>query len=117
MRYTPSHEWVCEKDGLVGITEFAAKELGDVVYVQMPELGKILKVGEEACVLESTKAAADVYTPVSGEVIAINEEALSTPSLISLDPEKKGWLFKLRLTKKEEIDALMQRSEYQAMVE
>ena len=108
IRYTPTHEWVQIEGvvGTVGISAHAQKELGDVVFVQLPKIGEILAAGAEACVVESTKAAADIYSPLSGTVIAVNENLLSTPSLLNHSPEKDGWLYKLKISHPEEIDAL-----------
>lgn len=104
MKFTDSHEWVkIEGDvATVGITSFAQKELGEIVYVELPRVGKQMQRGEEAAVLESTKAAADVYAPLSGEVIAINQELQTKIDKIHRSPEEEGWLFQLKLSKKEE---------------
>jgi glycine cleavage system H protein len=118
MRYTPSHEWIEIKEGLgtVGITNFAQKELGEIVFIQLPKVGALLKAGEEACVLESTKAAADVYSPASGKVVAVNEELAKSPSLLNKSPESAGWLFKLALSKPEESAKLLSQADYQKLV-
>lgn len=96
MHYTPTHEWL-HPDGTVGITHHAQKQLGEIVYVELPKIGQVLHTGEQACVLESTKAAADVYSPASGKVTAINTLLLQSPSLINQAPESEGWLYKLEL--------------------
>jgi len=108
MKYTETHEWVSVKDstGTVGITLFAQKELGDIVYVELPKVGKHVKKGEEAVVLESTKAAADVYSPVSGTITEVNTLLNQTPELVNQDPERGGWLFKLSLSNEKELDEL-----------
>ncbi len=110
--FTPSHEWI-DASGTVGITAFAQKELGEIVFVQLPKIGSALKMGEEACVLESTKAAADVYAPVSGKVIAVNSEL----SLLNKSPESAGWLFKLTLDNPAELKGLMTQEEYQTSIQ
>ncbi|MBU6383965.1 MAG: glycine cleavage system protein GcvH [Verrucomicrobia bacterium] len=117
MRYTDSHEWIeCKgKVGTVGITDYAQKELGDIVSVELPKVGQILKAKQEACVLESTKAAADVYTPVSGKVIAVNEALKKDASLINRDAQKAGWLFQIELSNPQEVDRLMTEKEYTEM--
>ena len=101
LKYTQSHEWVrLEDDGVtavVGITDHAQEQLGDLVYVELPEVGRNLDAGEECAVLESVKAAADVYSPVSGEVTAINERVTETPETVNQSPYEDGWLFKVRL--------------------
>ncbi len=118
MRYTKTHEWV-KQDGssaTVGITRFAQKELGEVVFVELPKVGTSLRTSDEACVLESTKAAADVYSPVSGKVVAVNEEAQKNLSLVNQDPEGKGWLFRIQLSDPKEIDKLLTVDQYQKTV-
>lgn len=114
MKFTETHEWIEVKNGLgtVGVTDYAQKELGDIVYVELPEVGKSVKVGEEAAVLESTKAAADIYAPVSGEIVDVNKALLDTSELINTAPETKGWIFKVRLDNPAELDDLMDRDAY-----
>lgn len=119
MKYTESHEWVNvhEKKGRVGITSHAQKELGEVVFLQLPKIGDELKVGQEAAVLESTKAAIDIYSPVSGKVIAINEALAGDISLINSEPEKSGWLFEVELSSVAELELLLEQATYQALVQ
>lgn len=116
MKYTESHEWIDIKDGfgIVGVTHFAQKELGDIVYVELPIVGKKIKKGEEVAVLESTKAAADVYTPVSGTIVEVNTSLSNESSLVNRSPEKEGWIFKLSLEDLRELDSLMKADEYHA---
>ena len=118
-KYTPSHEWI-EIDGgqgLVGITNYAKGEFGDIVYIELPVVGKHVSSGEEIVVLESTKAAADIYAPVSGEIIEVNEALQKDLSFLNQDPEGKGWLFKMTLSPREEEESLLlNASEYQAMI-
>lgn len=116
MKFTETHEWIDVKDGigLVGVTEFAQKELGDIVYVELPTPDKSVKKGEEAAVLESTKAAADVYAPVSGKILSANTALNDTPELVNSSPENKGWLFKIALTDPKELDALLDAETYKA---
>lgn len=119
MKFTDSHEWIKpETDDLafVGVTQYAQKELGDVVFVELPILNKALKQGEEVAVLESTKAAADIYSPVSGTIIAVNEALREKPEMINQSPEEKGWIFKIRLSKPEELEDLKDEQAYQSMV-
>lgn len=111
MKFTDSHEWITP-DGTVGITQFAQKELGEIVYVQLPAIGKKLEAGKEAAILESTKAAADIYAPASGTVIAVNEALRDQPQLLNQDPEKAGWLFRLELSHPSELDQLLDRESY-----
>ena len=114
MRYTESHEWVRAegKEATVGVSDYAQGELGDIVYVELPTIGAEVTAGEEIAVLESTKAAADVYTPLSGKVVAVNEQLNDQPELINQAAEGEGWIFKITLTKPEELDALMDTSNY-----
>lgn len=118
MKYSPSHEWVMLEGsiGCVGITEHAQKELGEVVYVELPAIGKKVKAGEEIAVLESTKAAADLYSPVSGEVVEINQDLVNTPSKINMSPENEGWLFKIKLDNLPEYDALLDQQHYLKLI-
>jgi glycine cleavage system H protein len=118
MRYAETHEWI-EVDGeigTVGISAFARNELGEIVYVELPKIGKQVKKGEEAAVLESTKAAADVYSPVSGTIVEVNSGLVEHPEWILHFPEgqaeEQGWLFKLRLSAPNELDALMNQEDY-----
>ena len=114
LKFTNSHEWIqIDGDiGTIGITTHAQKELGEIVYLELPPLGKKVALGEEACVLESTKAAADIYAPVSGEVVAINTDLKDSIHTINQDPQKSGWLFKLKLSHPHEIDELLDEAEY-----
>ncbi len=98
LKYAKSHEWVrAEADGslTVGITDHAQELLGDLVFVELPEVGADLEAGDECCVVESVKAASDVYAPVSGSVVAVNEAVVDSPELVNSDPYGEGWLFKL----------------------
>lgn len=116
MKYTDSHEWIEFKDGIgtVGVSNHAQKELGDIVFVELPKLQKNVKQGEEAAVLESTKAAADVYAPVSGTIIEVNQTLTDNPDLVNKSPESNGWLFKIKVHQPQELDDLMDAQEYQA---
>ncbi|WP_042281033.1 glycine cleavage system protein GcvH [Candidatus Protochlamydia sp. R18] len=119
MKYTDSHEWVVLESpdvARIGVTQFAQKELGDIVYVELPTLHKKVTAGQEVVVLESTKAAADVYSPVSGEIIEVNQNLSTQPELINQSSEKEGWLFKLRLSNSSELDLLMDEKDYHAML-
>ncbi len=116
MKYTESHEWVELQDGIatVGVTNHAQKELGDIVFVELPIVGKNVKAGEEAAVLESTKAAADVYAPLSGTITEVNQLLNNSSELINQSPEQNGWLFKLKIDDNKEYDRLMDSSTYLA---
>jgi glycine cleavage system H protein len=113
-RYTKDHEWI-RLDGevaTVGITEHAQEQLGDIVYVELPEIGKKVEKGGDAAVVESVKAASDVYSPASGEVVAVNESLGSTPASINEEAEGKGWFFRLKLSTPAELDGLMSAEQY-----
>jgi glycine cleavage system H protein len=113
-RYTDQHEWVrLEGDSAtVGITKFAAEQLGDVVYVELPAKGKAVKAGGEAAVVESVKAASEVYAPVGGEVTGANDVLATEPSKVNDDPEGEGWFFKLKLSDTGEFSKLMDAAAY-----
>jgi glycine cleavage system H protein len=112
--FTKEHEWIrVEGDvATVGISDHAQNALGDIVFAEAPEAGRQLKKGQEAAVVESVKAASDVYSPVSGEVIESNSAIADEPALINTDPEGEGWFFKLRLADTSELDGLMDEASY-----
>jgi glycine cleavage system H protein len=117
-RFTKDHEYIrVDGDiGTVGITDHAQSQLGDVVFVELPEVGRTLKAGEAAAVVESVKAASEVYAPVSGEVVEANGDIAGTPALVNEDAEGKAWFFKIRLADRSELDKLMDRAAYDAFV-
>jgi glycine cleavage system H protein len=119
LKYTEEHEWVLVEHGVatVGITDFAQDSLGDVVFVELPEVGTVLDAGKPFGVVESVKAVSDVYAPVSGEVIEINEELQDTPELINTSSYEDGWMLKIKLADNAELDDLMDADAYQAFVE
>lgn len=118
MKYTKSHEWIQVNGdiGTIGISNYAQEELGNIVFADLPCIGKQLTIGQEVAILESTKAAADIYTPVSGVVVEINPDLRENPSLINSSSEEKGWLFKLQLSNLQELDSLLSENEYQSMI-
>ena len=119
MKFTEEHEWLRpEEDNIitVGITTHAAEQLGDVVFVEVPDSGAMLKKGNDAAVVESVKAASDVYAPVSCEVLEGNDALGDEPGLVNSDPEGEGWFFKLRLENKDELDDLMDEAAYKEYV-
>ena len=118
-RYTKDHEWVRMEDGLavVGITEFAQAELGELVFVELPTAGKIVAQKATMCVVESTKAASDVYSPLTGTVVGINEALSTDPGLINSSPYTEGWLVKLSGVSELELNALMSAEQYQKHIE
>lgn len=120
LKYLDSHEWVrVESDGTVtvGISDHAQSALGDLVFVEVPEVGRTLKAGEAFAVVESVKAASDVYSPVSGEVTAVNTALSGTPELINSSPYGDGWLMKLRVSDKSELSKLLDAAAYKAVVD
>jgi glycine cleavage system H protein len=119
LRFTRDHEWV-RLDGdlaVIGITDYAQSQLGDVVYVELPERGHRIEQGKEAAVVESVKAASEVYAPVSGEVAEVNETLAADPAKVNADPLGEGWFLKLRLDDPKQLDGLMDEAAYQRFVE
>ena len=120
LKYTNSHEWVREESDdiiVLGITDHAQELLGDVVFVELPEKHKILNIGESCVVVESVKAAADVYCPLTGQVIEINEALIQNPELINQDPYEKGWICKIKIQDKSSITHLLSANAYQESLE
>ena len=117
-RYTKEHEWI-RLDGdtaVVGITEHAQSQLGDVVFVELPEVGKSFAAGDEAAVVESVKAASEVYAPASGEVVAVNDALADAPATVNEDAEGKGWFLKLKLADPADLEKLMTAQQYKDYV-
>lgn len=114
--YTSDHEWLAIDGDVatVGITDYAQQQLGDVVFVDLPKVGRSLKKAEAAAVVESVKAASDVYAPVTGEVLEANAELASEPALVNSDPQGKAWFFKIRIADKSELGGLMDEAAYKA---
>jgi glycine cleavage system H protein len=119
IRYTKDHEYVRVdgETGRVGITDFAQSQLGDIVFVELPKLGKRLMQGDEAAVVESVKAASEVKAPVSGEVVAVNEALEATPALVNSDAAGAGWFLELRLFAPAELESLMDAAAYRGFVD
>jgi glycine cleavage system H protein len=119
LRYSEDHEWVRVEGGeaVVGITDFAQKELTDIVFVELPEIGRVVEKGGALAVVESVKAVSDVYSPVSGEVIAVNETLPDKPELVNTDPYGEGWMARVKLSKPEEIESLMTAAKYQEFIQ
>ena len=115
VKFSKEHEWITVADDIatIGITKHAAELLGDIVFVELPEKGLNVENDKTAGVVESTKAASDVYTPISGEVVDVNQSIVDDPSKINSDPENSAWFFKLKIKDKSEIDTLMNREEYE----
>lgn len=113
-RYTKDHEWIAiDGDvGTVGITSYAQEQLGDIVFVELPDVGKALTKGGDAAVVESVKAASDVYAPLTGEVVAVNDALQSVPATVNEDAEGKGWFMKIKVKNPTELDELMTADQY-----
>ena len=118
-RYTEDHEWVAVSgdEATVGISNHAQEQLGDIVFVELPEIGKALAKGKEAAVVESVKAASEIYAPLDGEVTAVNEVLNDEPGKVNSDPEGDGWFFKMKLKDPAQLDSLMDAAAYKAFVE
>ncbi len=118
LKYAETHEWVRVHGdkATVGVTDHAQKELLDVVFVELPQVGRKVKKGEACVVVESVKAASDVYSPVSGEVVAINNDLAKDPSLVNTDPYGKGWMFEIRLSDLKESDLLLSAEKYRQTI-
>lgn len=118
-RYTKEHEWVKVEGGeaIVGVTDFAQKQLGDIIYVELPEVGKTLEVHQTVGVIESVKSVSDVYSPVAGEVVAVNEELNQAADLVNKDPHGKGWIVRLKVRDKAAVEELMTASDYEKYLE
>ena len=119
IRYSEDHEWVSVDGGVatIGITDFAQKALGDVVFVELPEVGDTVSQGGETGVVESVKAASEIYAPVSGEVTEINEELEANPALVNEDAEGDAWFFKIKLSAESELEELMSADDYKNFTE
>jgi glycine cleavage system H protein len=119
LKFTEDHEWV-RIDGdtaTVGISAFAQEQLGDVVFIELPDVGKALKKGDEGAVVESVKAASEVYAPVSGEVTEVNEALNDEPGLVNSDPMGNGWFFKITITDSSDLDGMMDETAYKTFAE
>ena len=117
-KYSKDHEWITiEGDtGTVGITDHAQEQLGELVYVELPEVGATLEMGEDACVVESVKAASEVYAICTGEVVAVNEELADAPTTVNDNAEGDGWLYKVKFSDSTELDELMDAAAYQELL-
>jgi glycine cleavage system H protein len=119
LKFTSDHEWILLDDdcATVGITEYAQEQLGDLVFVQLPKPSTNLQAGAVAAVVESVKAASEVYAPIDGEVVAVNDDVSRDSTLINSDPMKKGWLFRLKVSKRAQFDALLDEQTYRSMLD
>jgi glycine cleavage system H protein len=119
LKYTKEHEWIRVEgdEGTVGITHFAQKELGDIVFVELPEEGEEVVQGDSLAVIESVKAVSDVYSPISGTIIQVNQRLEDEPELINKDPYDEGWIVVIKIKDKDELEDLMSNEEYQELLE
>lgn len=117
--YTKDHEWIKVAGGeaTVGITDFAQKQLGDVVYVELPDVGAEMEFHQSLGVIESVKAVSDIYSPVSGEVVAVNEDLNDSPEWVNEDPHAKGWILRIKMKDEAELEKLMSATEYEKFVD
>lgn len=118
LKFTPDHEWLLIEDdcATVGITQFAQEQLGDLVFVELPKVGTVLKPAGVAAVVESVKAASEVYAPLGGEVIETNQRVTEDPTLVNSDPTGSGWLFKMNIADRSQVDQLLDEPAYRALV-
>jgi len=117
LKYTNSHEWVRVEGALatIGLTEFAQQQMGEVVFIELPAVGRTLRAGEQCAVVESLKAATDVYAPVSGEVVKVNQAVVDNPTLVNKDPYGAGWFYCVRLSQPAELETLLGPQQYAAL--
>ena len=118
LKYTDDHEWVNVKDdvAIIGITDFAQSELGDIIFVEFPDTGMSINQKDSVGTLEAVKTVADIYSPVTGEVIEVNDNLESSPELINEDPYEEGWILKIKISNKDELDGLLSNSDYEKMI-
>jgi glycine cleavage system H protein len=118
LKFTSDHEWILinNDSATVGITAYAQEKLGDLVFVQLPKPGTVLQAGAAAAVVESVKAASDVYAPINGEITEVNQQVAGDPTLVNSDPAGKGWLFRLRIADRSQLDGLMDEAAYRALI-
>ena len=119
MKYTKTHEWIEVKGDVatLGITDHAQEQLSDVVYVDFPQVGDSIKSGESFMVIESVKAASDIYAPIDGEIVAINQELSDSPELVNQSPQEKGWLVEIKMTAPEQTEKLLDKNVYLATID
>ena len=119
IKFTKEHEWIKIEGniGIVGITEHAKTQLGNLVYIELPKIGTQFTKGKEAAIVESVKAASDIYAPISGEIIETNQVVVDNPSIVDESPEEKGWFFKLRIQNPDELNHLMSEESYKDYIQ
>lgn len=119
LKYTSTHEWIKLEDSIaiVGITDFAQHQLGDIVFVELPEIGMVFEKGSNAAEIESVKAVGDLIMPLSGEIIAINDNLANNPEIVNSSPYEKGWMIKIKFSHPSEIDELLSNEEYKEIIQ
>ncbi len=117
-KYSKDHEWILIENeiAIIGITDHAQESLGDIVFIELPKVGRLINAGDQVGVVESVKAASDLYAPISGEIIEVNNELTNSPQLINSDPENSGWYMKIKLNDVEELKKLMNYDEYKETI-
>ncbi len=117
-KYSKDHEWISIENEIatIGITDHAQESLGDIVFIELPKVGRLINAGDQVGVVESVKAASDLYAPISGEIIEVNNELTNSPQLINSDPENSGWYMKIKLNDVEELKKLMNYDEYKETI-
>ena len=117
-KYTKDHEWISLQGGVatIGITNYAQESLGDIVFIELPEIGKLVQAGDQVGIIESVKAASEIYSPVSGKIREVNNELISTPQLINTDPEHSGWYIKINVEKSNELNNLLSFDQYKKII-
>ena len=117
-KYSKDHEWISIENeiAIIGITNYAQESLGDIVFILLPKVGKLVNTGDQVGVVESVKAASDLYTPISGEIIEVNNELTNSPQLMNSDPENSGWYMKIKLNNDEDLKKLMNYDEYKETI-
>jgi glycine cleavage system H protein len=119
LKYTDSHEWIKEKGDkvIIGITDHAQSELTDIVFAELPEIGKEIKKGDELCVVESVKSVSEIYSPITGKIINVNDKLEDSPEIINEDPYDDGWLVEIKFSNKKELNELLDSKEYKKLIE
>ena len=118
-RFLKTHEWACKEGdtAVVGISNHAQEEISDIVFIDLPKVGRVVKAGENCCVVESVKSASEIYAPVSGEIVAVNDALSGDPALVNREPHGNGWLFKIKMSAPAEYDALLDFAANQATIQ
>ena len=118
IKYSKDHEWVYQEDEIatVGITNYAQESLGDIVFIDLPNVGKSINSGDQVGVIESVKAASDLFSPIGGEIIEVNKELKNSPQLVNSDPENSGWYMKIKIRNENDLNILMNYEEYQKII-